>query len=77
MSARSIEARIAKLENHSIRDGEYYLLWRLPGDEVGAAVAAAHLPRGTRIICPEWFGQLPPSQARWVGADERRLPKHE
>ena len=41
MSARTIEARIAKLENHSIRYGEYYLLWRLPSEEIGAAVAAA------------------------------------
>ena len=76
MSARTIEARIAKLENQSGRDGEYYLLWRLPGDEASAVVKAAHLPRGARVICPEWFGELPPPQARWIGGDER-LPKHE
>ena len=76
MSTRTIEARISKLESHSIRDGEYYLLWRLPGDEASAAVEAAQLPRGTKVICPEWFGELPPPQARWIGGDER-LPKHE
>ena len=71
MNMRGIEARVIKLEGKSRRDGEFYLMWRKSGDDINAAIAAANIARGTKVICPEWFGEGPAPIARWVSADHR------
>jgi hypothetical protein len=76
MNMRGIEARIIKLETGHRRDGEFYLMWRRPGDDINAAIWAAGVAKGTRVLCPEWYGEQPAPRARWVSADTR-VPKPE
>jgi hypothetical protein len=71
MNMRGMEARIVKLEDRRRRDGEFYLMWRKPGQDINAAIAAADIASGTKVICPEWFEQPPMPIARWVSADTR------
>jgi len=76
MNVRGIEARVSKLEAGHRRDGEFYLMWREPGADIDASIAAADIAPGTKVICPEYFGELPVPSARWVSADTR-VPKQE
>lgn len=65
MSARSVEARLIKLEARRQRPNEVLLVWRRPDADVRLAVAEAEFAAGDKVICAEWFedGALPPP--RW------------
>ena len=67
MIARSLEARIVKLEVSRGRPDELLLVWRRPNGDVRTAVSKASFAPGDRVICLEWFGDsaLPPP--RWFG----------
>ena len=58
MIARNVETRIAKLETQHKRPDEILVIWRKPYSDVATPIADAKFPRGDRVICLEWFGNL-------------------
>jgi hypothetical protein len=60
MTVRNIEARIEKLETSRRRPDQILLVWRKPDSDVAAAVANAVYAAGDKMICAEWFGEMPP-----------------
>jgi hypothetical protein len=65
LTARNIEARIEKLETSRRRPDEILLVWRKPDSDVAAAVANAAYAAGDKMICVEWFGEMPPPAPKW------------
>jgi hypothetical protein len=65
MTARNIESRIEKLETSQRRPDHLLLVWREPDSDVAAAVANAVYAAGDKMICAEWFGDLPPPAPKW------------
>jgi len=65
MIARNVESRIVKLEARSARPDEILVIWREPDGDVTAAAAGAPFSAGDKVICAEWFGEMPAPSPRW------------
>lgn len=73
MTARTIVARIVKLETARRHPDEILLVWRKRDGDVAAAVAKAEYAAGDKVICAEWFGDSEMPSPRWYG--DRLLSK--
>jgi hypothetical protein len=67
MTARTIVARIVKLETTRRRPDEILLVWRRPNGDVARAVANADYAPGDKVICAEWLGDSEMPPPRWYG----------
>jgi hypothetical protein len=72
MIARNVESRIVKLEARRARPDEMLVVWRKPDGDVAEALKDATFAKGDKVICAEWFDDIPPPAPRWYGDQLRR-----
>jgi len=65
MTARTIVARIVKLETARRRPDEILVVWRTPDSDVAAAIASTEYAAGDKVICAEWFGKGSHPAPKW------------